>query len=83
MVAAEARSRNETLSARPPTARTTAVCKVPPPAGMAPKKAPDRLAAPMREVPVRLIGGSDDSKRSAGGNRFRKAHQRDLEGPGE
>ncbi len=32
---------------RPPTERTTAVCEVPPPAGIAPSNAPPRLAAPV------------------------------------
>lgn len=32
---------------RPPACRTTAVCEVPPPAGMAPNSAPPRLAAPV------------------------------------
>ena len=37
---------SEAFCVRPPTERTTAVCDVPPPAGIAPKKAPEKLAAP-------------------------------------
>ena len=44
---------------RPPTARTTAVCDVPPPAGIAPNRAPARLAAPVATSSrFALIGGS-------------------------
>ena len=43
----------------PPTERTTAVCEVPPPAGIAPSSAPPRLAAPVA-ISSRFasIGGS-------------------------
>ena len=44
---------------RPPAARTTAVCEVPPPAGIAPNSAPPRLAAPVaRSSRFARIGGS-------------------------
>ena len=44
---------------RPPAARTTAVCEVPPPAGIAPNSAPPRLAAPVAiSSRLALIGGS-------------------------
>ena len=44
---------------RPPTERTTAVCEVPPPAGIAPSNAPPRLAAPVAiNSRLALIGGS-------------------------
>ncbi|MNL43296.1 hypothetical protein D3C87_1658030 [compost metagenome] len=45
----------------PPTARTTAVCDVPPPAGMAPKNAPPRLDAPIANNSLLgRIGGSEE-----------------------
>ena len=66
MVAAEAAAvTRDAFCVRPPTARTTAVCDVPPPAGMAPKKAPARLAAPVaRSSRLALIGGSDGAAKA-------------------
>ena len=59
MAAAAAAVTRDAFCVRPPTARTTAVCEVPPPAGMAPKKAPARLAAPVaRSSRSALMGGS-------------------------
>ena len=76
---------SDAFCVRPPTARTTAVCDVPPPAGMAPKKAPDRLAAPVaRSSRSARIGGSDGSgEGAAGGDRFGEAHQGDADRPGQ
>ena len=43
----------------PPAERTTAVCDVPPPAGIAPSRAPPRLAAPVATSSrFALTGGS-------------------------
>ena len=82
IVAAEAAAvTSDAFCVRPPTARTTAVCDVPPPAGMAPKKAPARLAAPVASSSrFGSIGGSARRGEGApGGNRFGEAHQRDAE----
>ena len=60
MVAAAALAvTSDAFCERPPAARTTAVCEVPPPAGIAPNSAPPRLAAPVAiSSRLALIGGS-------------------------
>ena len=59
VAAAAAAVTSDAFCVRPPTARTTAVCDVPPPAGMAPKKAPAKFAAPVASSSrLGLIGGS-------------------------
>ena len=66
---------------RPPAARTTAVCEVPPPAGIAPKSAPPRLAAPVASSSrFARIGGSPGRGEGAPRrDRLGEAHQRDAE----
>src|SRR5712675_2047102 len=70
---------------RPPTERTTAVCDVPPPAGMAPKKAPEKFAAPVASNSrLGLMGGSGClANARPRGDRLSKTHQGDAEGPGQ
>jgi len=65
VAAAAAAVTSDDFCVLPPTARTTAVCEVPPPAGMAPRKAPHRLAAPLANSSrSALIGGSDDAAKA-------------------
>ena len=46
VAAAAAAVTSDAICVCPPTARTTAVCEVPPPAGMAPNKAPSEVGGP-------------------------------------
>ena len=77
-----ARRDSARLSAsRPPAACTTAVCDVPPPAGIAPNRAPARFAAPVATSSA--IGVDRRIRRrgegAPGGDRLGEAHQRDAE----
>ena len=85
MAAAAAAVTRDAICVCPPTARTTAVCEVPPPAGMAPNKAPARLAATScKKFAVGLDGRLRwGCKGSAGGDRFGKAHQCDAKRAGQ
>ena len=72
---------SDALCVRPPAARTTAVCDVPPPAGIAPNSAPPRLAAPVATSSrLASIGGSPGraNARPAAID-LGEAHQRDAE----
>ena len=61
MASAVAAVTSEALCDCPPAARTTAVCEVPPPAGIEPSSAPPRLAAPLATSSrFASIGGSDE-----------------------
>ena len=85
VAAAAAAVTSEAFCVRPPTARTTAVCEVPPPAGIAPNKAPRQIrGAGRHQLPVGGDRGvARRRKRPPGGDRFGKAHQGDAQRPGQ
>ena len=69
---------------RAPARRLTAVCVVPPPAGIAPKTAPPAFASPVASQllvrpGLRLLARREGAP---GGDRLGEAHQRDAQGAG-